>query len=99
MILMTLAVLIGASTVSVQPGGGYDLVWSAITGGNGTASGGGYTLVGGFWGEGTLLRAHRVYLPVVLRKQEEHPFGRQRWYDGAKWHAVQLIRDAALDNL
>lgn len=31
----------------------------------GTASGGGYTLAGGFWGGGA--EGYRIYLPVVLR--------------------------------
>jgi len=86
-ILMTLAVLIGASTASAQSGSGYDLTWSTLDGGGYTFSagdgyqlggtigqpdagaliGGGYTLTGGFWGDGTLAGPHRVYLPVVLR--------------------------------
>jgi hypothetical protein len=50
--------------------------YSAVAGGyalNGTAgqaeaqgwSGGGYTLFGGFWGGGKIIRMHRIYLPFT----------------------------------
>ena len=46
-IVLTLCVVAAAARPSLaQTGGGYDLVWSAIAGGSGTASGGTYQLGG-----------------------------------------------------
>jgi hypothetical protein len=78
------ALLLVASIVLAQTGGGYDLSWSTIDGGGytfstggdytlggtvgqpdaGSLTGGGYTLVGGFWGG---VAQYCVYLPLVLR--------------------------------
>ncbi len=48
-------------------GGGYQLGGTIGQPDAGALSGGGYTLTGGFWGNGVLAGPHRVYLPIVLR--------------------------------
>ena len=50
---------------SASTGGGYSLGGTMGQPDAGTMSGGGYTLVGGFWGGATT--QYRIYLPVVLR--------------------------------
>ncbi len=48
-LIVTLVLVAGLLVVGVayaQTGGGYDLTWWTVDGGGGTASGGGYTLMG-----------------------------------------------------
>ncbi len=85
LLLVAVGVLLSASAVLAQTGGGFDLTWNTVDGGGGTStggsfsltgtigqpdagaplSGGGYTLVGGFWGE--IRIPGPVYLPLILR--------------------------------
>jgi hypothetical protein len=44
LLIALLGILLGASAVFAQSGGGYDLTWSTVDGGGGSSAGGGYTL-------------------------------------------------------
>ena len=90
LLLLGVLLLLPASAVLAQSGGGYDLSWWTAEGGGYTWStgdgyslggtvgqadahtqaltGGGYTLVGGFW-PGAAAQ-YTVYLPLILRS---HP--------------------------
>ena len=57
----------GGATFST--GSGYSLGGTAGQGDTGTASGGDYTLHGGFWGAPGAQILHHIYLPVILRNQ------------------------------
>jgi hypothetical protein len=48
-------------------GGNYTLTGTVGQSDTGAASGGGYTLHGGFWPGGALLQQFKLYLPLVMR--------------------------------
>lgn len=48
-------------------GGPYGLGWSVGQPDAGQLTGGDYTLGGGFWRGGAMMRTYRVYLPLALR--------------------------------
>lgn len=82
-LFLLMALLLSASVVLAQSGGGYDLSWATVDGGGatfstggdfslggaigqpdaGALSGGGYTLLGGFWSGGN--PRYDIYLPLT----------------------------------